>query len=43
MTNPVAVCGHCGVCGVSTDSLPCWSCELERRIQAAILMEADDE
>lgn len=24
--------GHCGTCGVATDSLPCWSCQLEKRI-----------
>lgn len=26
--------GYCGTCGVATESLPCWSCELEQRMAA---------
>lgn len=32
----VAIPGHCGTCGVATDSLPCWSCDLEQSIRRQI-------
>lgn len=32
MSGLLRIPGHCGTCGIATDRLPCWSCELERRI-----------
>lgn len=29
----VNVPGRCGMCGIATDRLPCWNCELEARIR----------